>query len=98
MLLSFVRNKKVKAREKPAAATSRADKFVLLLATFVIPLTYGAGLVPPGGFWSRTEAGHLAGTPLLHDWPYKIRYSVFFYAIMASLAIIMLLMSRRAGR
>ncbi|XBI75799.1 hypothetical protein VPH35_069124 [Triticum aestivum] len=88
-----------KAGERPAAAaTSRADKFLLLLATFATPLTYGAGLVPPGGFWSRTEAGHLAGAPLLHDGPYKIRYNVFFYAnansFVASLAIIMLLMSR----
>ncbi|XP_037462004.1 uncharacterized protein LOC119333085 [Triticum dicoccoides] len=88
-----------KAGERPAAATtSRADKFLLLLATFATPLTYGAGLVPPGGFWSQTEAGHLAGAPLLHDGPYKIRYNVFFYAnansFVASLAIIMLLMSR----
>uniref|UniRef100_A0A8I7BD74 PGG domain-containing protein n=1 Tax=Hordeum vulgare subsp. vulgare TaxID=112509 RepID=A0A8I7BD74_HORVV len=64
-----------KAREKEASATSRADKFLLLLATFATPLTYGAGLVPPGGFWSQTEAGHLAGAPLLHDGPYKMRYN-----------------------
>uniref|UniRef100_A0A453JCN0 PGG domain-containing protein n=1 Tax=Aegilops tauschii subsp. strangulata TaxID=200361 RepID=A0A453JCN0_AEGTS len=72
-------------------------KFLLLLATFATPLTYGAGLAPPGGFWSETRAGHRAGAPLLHDGPYKIRYHAFFYAnansFVASLAIIMLLMS-----
>ncbi|CAM0871014.1 unnamed protein product [Alopecurus aequalis] len=73
-------------------------KFVLLLATFATPLTYGAGLAPPGGFWSQTESDHRAGAPLLHDGQYKIRYHAFFYAnatsFVASLAIIMLLMSR----
>ncbi|KAM3244564.1 hypothetical protein ACQJBY_056091 [Aegilops geniculata] len=73
-------------------------KFLLLLATFATPLTYGAGLAPPGGFWSKSVDGHLAGAPLLHDGRYKIRYHAFFYAnatsFVASLAIIMLLMSR----
>ncbi|XP_047083203.1 uncharacterized protein LOC124694236 [Lolium rigidum] len=73
-------------------------KFMLLLATFATPLTYGAGLVPPGGFWSQTELGHRAGAPLLHDGLFKIRYDAFFYAnassFVASLAIIMMLTSR----
>ncbi|KAF7037432.1 hypothetical protein CFC21_047800 [Triticum aestivum] len=80
-------------------------KFLLLLATFATPLAYGAGLAPPGGFWSETQdhdggntPEHHAGAPLLHDGPYKIRYHIFFYAnansFVASLAIIMLLMSR----
>ncbi|VAI50627.1 unnamed protein product [Triticum turgidum subsp. durum] len=73
-------------------------KFLLLLATFATPLTYGAGLAPPGGFWSKSVDGHIAGAPLLHDGRYKIRYHAFFYAnatsFVASLAIIMLLMSR----
>uniref|UniRef100_A0ACD5TT80 Uncharacterized protein n=1 Tax=Avena sativa TaxID=4498 RepID=A0ACD5TT80_AVESA len=73
-------------------------KFLLLLATFATPLTYGAGLAPPGGFWSVTKDDHRAGAPLLHDGQYKIRYHAFFYAnatsFVASLAIIMLLMSR----
>ncbi|CAM0882875.1 unnamed protein product [Alopecurus aequalis] len=73
-------------------------KFMLLLATFATPLTYGAGLVPPGGFWSQTKSGHRAGAPLLHDGLFKIRYDAFFYAnansFVASLAIIMMLMSR----
>ncbi|KAF7037438.1 hypothetical protein CFC21_047805 [Triticum aestivum] len=71
-------------------------KFLFLLATFATPLTYAAGLAPPGGFWSETMAGHRAGAPLLHDGRYKIRYHAFFYAnansFVASLAIIMWLM------
>ncbi|KAI4973876.1 hypothetical protein ZWY2020_041657 [Hordeum vulgare] len=83
------------SRGEPAAATSRADQFLLLIATFATPLTYSAGLLPPGGFWSQTEAGHLAGAPLLHEGPYKTRYNVFFYANANSfVAIIMLIMSR----
>uniref|UniRef100_A0A3B6SDL4 PGG domain-containing protein n=1 Tax=Triticum aestivum TaxID=4565 RepID=A0A3B6SDL4_WHEAT len=71
---------------------------LLLLATFATPLTYAAGLAPPGGFWSESVAEHHAGAPLLHDGRYKIRYHAFFYgnanSFVASLAIIMLLMSR----
>uniref|UniRef100_A0ACD5WI84 Uncharacterized protein n=1 Tax=Avena sativa TaxID=4498 RepID=A0ACD5WI84_AVESA len=78
-------------------------KFMLLLAAFATPLTYGAGLVPPGGFWSHTALGyHSAGAPLLHDGIFKIRYDAFFYAnassFVASLAIIMMLMSRRVSK
>uniref|UniRef100_A0ACD5VNA6 Uncharacterized protein n=1 Tax=Avena sativa TaxID=4498 RepID=A0ACD5VNA6_AVESA len=77
-------------------------KFLMLLATFATPLTYGAGLAPPGGFWSKTKGDHRAGAPLLHDGPNKIRYDAFFYAnacsFVASLAIIMLLMSRSLSR
>uniref|UniRef100_A0ACD5WJZ1 Uncharacterized protein n=1 Tax=Avena sativa TaxID=4498 RepID=A0ACD5WJZ1_AVESA len=73
-------------------------KFLLLLATFATPLTYGAGLMPPGGFWSKNGVDHSAGAPLLHDGQFKNRYHAFFYAnassFVASLAIIMLLMSR----
>ncbi|PNT61280.1 uncharacterized protein LOC100835078 [Brachypodium distachyon] len=92
----------LKAKEDPtdvAAAESIKErrKFLLLLAMFATPLTYGAGLAPPGGFWSNTRDGHRAGAPLLHDGTYKIRYHAFFYAnataFVASLAIIMLLMS-----
>ncbi|KAF7062787.1 hypothetical protein CFC21_069348, partial [Triticum aestivum] len=50
-----------------------------------------------GRLLERDRAGHRAGAPLLHDGPYKIRYHAFFYAnansFVASLAIIMLLMS-----
>ncbi|XP_044980132.1 uncharacterized protein LOC123447588 [Hordeum vulgare subsp. vulgare] len=96
---------RVASRKKAPAANAEEKrrlkeqrKFLLLLATFATPLAYGAGLVPPGGFWSETQDAHRAGAPLLHDGPYKIRYHIFFYAnansFVASLAIIMLLMSR----
>jgi hypothetical protein len=85
-------------RTEESGKLKEQRKFLLLLATFATPLTYGAGLAPPGGFWSETEADHRAGAPLLHDGRYKIRYHAFFYAnassFVASLAIIMLLMSR----
>ncbi|CAM0954363.1 unnamed protein product [Alopecurus aequalis] len=79
----------VRAERKSAATTSTGPppepdaeeilnlkdrhKFMLLLATFATPLAYGAGLVPPGGFWSKTQSGHHAGAPLLHDGLFKIR-------------------------
>ncbi|KAF7033858.1 hypothetical protein CFC21_044932 [Triticum aestivum] len=86
-------------------STSRADshleeqrrRYPLLLATFATPLTYSAGLTPPGGFWSKTVAGHHTGDPLLHDGSYKIGYQAFFYAnaisFVASLAMAMMAMS-----
>ncbi|KAF0903422.1 hypothetical protein E2562_027707 [Oryza meyeriana var. granulata] len=84
---------------------SRADedrqerrKFLLLLATFATPLTYTAGLEPPGGFWDKTEGGHTAGVPILRHGGPRRRYKAFFYcnatSFVASLAIVMLLMSR----
>uniref|UniRef100_J3MDD8 PGG domain-containing protein n=1 Tax=Oryza brachyantha TaxID=4533 RepID=J3MDD8_ORYBR len=86
-------------------AASRAEedrqerrKFLLLLATFATPLTYAAGLEPPGGFWDKTEGGHTAGVPILRDGRPRRRYLAFFYcnatSFVASLAIVMLLMSR----
>jgi hypothetical protein len=103
----------VNLERKPAATVEHQEadaeeelkdrrKFMLLLATFATPLTYGAGLVPPGGFWSQTESGHRAGAPLLHDGRFKIRYDAFFYAnassFVASLAIYMMLMSRTVSQ
>uniref|UniRef100_A0A0E0E0T5 PGG domain-containing protein n=1 Tax=Oryza meridionalis TaxID=40149 RepID=A0A0E0E0T5_9ORYZ len=73
-------------------------KFLLLLATFATPLTYAAGFDPPGGFWDATGGGHTAGVPVLRDGPSRRRYRAFFYcnatSFVASLAIVMLLMSR----
>uniref|UniRef100_A0A0E0LAL4 PGG domain-containing protein n=1 Tax=Oryza punctata TaxID=4537 RepID=A0A0E0LAL4_ORYPU len=73
-------------------------KFLLLLATFATPLTYAAGFDPPGGFWDSTGDGHTAGVPVLRDGPSRHRYKAFFYcnatSFVASLAIVMLLMSR----
>uniref|UniRef100_A0A0D9WPF0 PGG domain-containing protein n=1 Tax=Leersia perrieri TaxID=77586 RepID=A0A0D9WPF0_9ORYZ len=73
-------------------------KFLLLLATFATPLTYAAGLQPPGGFWDKTVGDHTAGEPVLRDGASWRRYRAFFYcnatSFVASLAIVMVLMSR----
>ncbi|EAZ36694.1 hypothetical protein OsJ_21034 [Oryza sativa Japonica Group] len=77
-------------------------KFLLLLATFATPLTYAAGFDPPGGFWDSTGGGQTAGVPVLRDGPSRSRYRAFFYcnatSFVASLAIVMLLMSRTLSR
>jgi hypothetical protein len=60
--------------------------------------TYQVGINPPGDFWTDNKNGHRADHPLFHD-EFPQRYMVFFYlnstAFMASLAVIMLLVSRR---
>ncbi|KAL6653702.1 hypothetical protein ACP70R_008626 [Stipagrostis hirtigluma subsp. patula] len=62
--------------DKPWEYTLR--KYVLLLATVVATLTYSAAFSPPGGVWQDTDAGHLAGDPIIRDTHYR-RYLVFFY-------------------
>ncbi|TVU03308.1 hypothetical protein EJB05_51155, partial [Eragrostis curvula] len=73
-------------------------KFLVLIAVLAASSTYQAGINPPGGFWPDNKDGHQAGHPLFHD-EFPRRYLVFFYlnstAFMASLAVIMLLVSRR---
>ncbi|KAJ1259051.1 hypothetical protein BS78_10G123700 [Paspalum vaginatum] len=72
-------------------------KFLMLLAILAASITYQAGISPPGGFWSDNN-GHQAGDPVFHD-EFPRRYRVFFYfnatAFMASLVVIMLLVSKR---
>jgi membrane-associated HD superfamily phosphohydrolase len=67
----------------------------MLLATFVVTITYGAGLSPPGGFWS--DGDHVS-LPILQDHS-SARYQAFFVcnttAFVASLLIIMLLLDKR---
>ncbi|KAL6654650.1 hypothetical protein ACP70R_008115 [Stipagrostis hirtigluma subsp. patula] len=62
--------------EKPWEYTLR--KYVLLLATVVATLTYSAAFSPPGDVWQETDAGHLAGDPIIRD-TRPSRYLVFFY-------------------
>ncbi|KAL6596600.1 hypothetical protein ACP70R_047243 [Stipagrostis hirtigluma subsp. patula] len=73
-------------------------KFLMLLAILAASITYQAGISPPGGFWSDNNDDHRAGDPVFHD-KFPDRYKVFFYfnatAFMASLAVIMLLVSKR---
>lgn len=61
-------------------------KYLLLLATLVATVTYGAGFSPPGGVWQDTEAGHLAGDSIIRDSQYR-RYLMFFYCNATAFAL-----------
>ncbi|XP_073360033.1 uncharacterized protein [Aegilops tauschii subsp. strangulata] len=73
-------------------------KFLMMLAILAESSTYQAGISPPGGFWADNRDSHEAGHPLFSD-EFPRRYQAFIYlnstAFMASLAVIMLLISRR---
>ncbi|VAI73104.1 unnamed protein product [Triticum turgidum subsp. durum] len=83
---SVVEEKKVKKRHK----------YLMLLAILAASIAYQAGLNPPGGFWSDDE-GHVPGNPVLRDINHR-RYKIFFwfnsFAFMASIVVIMLLLSK----
>ncbi|VAI85292.1 unnamed protein product [Triticum turgidum subsp. durum] len=72
-------------------------KFLMLLAILAASITYQTGISPPGGFWTDNN-GHRAGNSVFRD-EFRNRYRVFFYfnatAFMASLAVILLLVSKR---
>ncbi|KAJ1254538.1 hypothetical protein BS78_K037100 [Paspalum vaginatum] len=83
-------------------AVARSRKYLLIFATLVATVTYQAGLSTPGGFLSNSEdGGHLAGDPMLRG-HHPDRFMGFFYfnttAFVASLVVIMLLMSRTVTR
>ncbi|CAL5038122.1 unnamed protein product [Urochloa decumbens] len=83
----------------------RLRKYLLLLGTLAVSVTYSAGLTPPGGFWSKnTKIGrdrHYAGDPVLRALFFP-RHEVFFYcnatAFAASLVLIILLLSKNVTR
>ncbi|KAJ1259039.1 hypothetical protein BS78_10G122800 [Paspalum vaginatum] len=77
----------------------KRHKYLMLIATLAASVTYQAGLNPPGGFWSEDKDGHYAGNPILHDINHqRKRYKIFFcfnaISFMASIAVIMLLLSK----
>ncbi|CAN6178401.1 unnamed protein product [Urochloa humidicola] len=76
-------------------------KYLVLLGTLAVSVTYNSGLTPPGGFWYKNKDGHKAGDPALHV-EFSQRYEVFFYcnatAFAASLVLIILLLSKSVTR
>ena len=68
---------------------------LMLLATFVITITYVAGLSPPGGFWSSTQDGHHLSDPVLQA---RRRFRAFFVcnttSFVVSLLIIVVLLEK----
>uniref|UniRef100_A0A0D9WPG2 PGG domain-containing protein n=1 Tax=Leersia perrieri TaxID=77586 RepID=A0A0D9WPG2_9ORYZ len=76
----------------------RRRKLMLLLATFVMSITYLAGLSAPGGYWDNRNDGHNAGDPVMLE-HHEIRLKAFFafnaIAFVMSLLIIMLLLDKQ---
>ncbi|XP_025810818.1 uncharacterized protein LOC112888730 isoform X1 [Panicum hallii] len=79
----------------------RLRKYLVLLGTLAVSVTYNAGLTPPGGFWTQKKDGHDAGDPILRARFFR-RHEVFFYcnatAFAASLVLIILLLSKHVTR
>ncbi|KAI5002393.1 hypothetical protein ZWY2020_027043 [Hordeum vulgare] len=92
-----------KLGEGTADANEHEDEHevLMLLATFVVTITYVAGLGPPGGFWSDSRDGHQVSDPIMQDHNTS-RYQSFFVwnttAFVASLLIIVLLMDKNLSR
>uniref|UniRef100_A0A0D9WPE8 PGG domain-containing protein n=1 Tax=Leersia perrieri TaxID=77586 RepID=A0A0D9WPE8_9ORYZ len=76
-------------------------KYLVLLASLAVSVTYNAGLTPPGGFWTLNTDGHHAGDPVLRA-NFYLRHEVFFYfnatALAASLVLLVLLLSKRVTK
>ncbi|CAN6288591.1 unnamed protein product [Urochloa humidicola] len=88
------------AAEAPDTVT-HSRKYLLIFATLVATVTYQAGLSTPGFLSDSQGNGPLAGDPMLRG-HHPDRFMGFFYfnttAFVASLVVIMLLMSRTVTR
>uniref|UniRef100_I1Q786 PGG domain-containing protein n=1 Tax=Oryza glaberrima TaxID=4538 RepID=I1Q786_ORYGL len=84
--------------DKKEEEKERRRKLLLLLATFVMSITYLAGLSAPGGYWDSSKEGHNAGDPVMRE-HHAIRLKAFFVfnaaAFVMSLLIIMLLLDKQ---
>lgn len=83
---------------KDEPVDKKVRKVLMLLATFMVSVTYMAGLSTPGGFWDSTQDGHHAGDAVLQELhPGRLR--AFFVCnttvFVASLLIIVLLLSNK---
>uniref|UniRef100_A0A453RDA8 PGG domain-containing protein n=1 Tax=Aegilops tauschii subsp. strangulata TaxID=200361 RepID=A0A453RDA8_AEGTS len=79
----------------------KRQKYLMLIGTLAVTVTYQAGLLPPGGVWPDDRDGHFAGDPILHD-TNLTRYKVFFYcnatAFMASVVMVILLLNNTISK
>nr|CAB3461931.1 unnamed protein product [Digitaria exilis] len=75
----------------------RLRKYLLLLATLVATVTYGAAFNPPGGVWQNADPTTevIAGDPIIRKTSYR-RYLIFFYsnatAFASSLVVIVIVL------
>lgn len=73
----------------------RLRKYLLLLATLVVTVTYAAGFNPPGGVWQDTRDGRLAGDPIIRATHYHWLLAFYYCnatAFAASLVVIVLIL------
>lgn len=82
---------------KPSSSSMEYQlrQYLLLLASLVATVTYGAGLNLPGGAWQVNDGQHHAGDSILQD-AHRHRYLIFYYcnatAFAASLVVSLLLL------
>uniref|UniRef100_A0A804UIX9 PGG domain-containing protein n=1 Tax=Zea mays TaxID=4577 RepID=A0A804UIX9_MAIZE len=82
---------------KPSSSSMEYQlrQYLLLLASLVATVTYGAGLNLPGGAWQVNDGQHHAGDSILQD-AHRHRYLIFYYcnatAFAASLVVSVLLL------